>query len=577
MLPVYFGSPDVCLFGSYHSPTLPARRVAVLILNPLGHEQVHSYRVLRCLAESLADKGFATLRFDLEGTGDSSGDDRTPGRLAAWQKSISDAAIELKKRSGVERLAIVGLRLGALLALHAAPACSAEHAVLWMPVTSGKAHGRELLRLHKMLMPKVRPENAPAEDEEALGFALRKDTVNDLAKLDPNTLSEKPVTGCLVVGGHDNPAEDKLLEKLQSLGVVTEYKHLPGHPFLVTDPHKNEVPSEVIDHIAGHLTSVFPDRDGPGLPTQLGGVIEGGPHREEAWLFGEPYQRFGILTRPATPSDKPALVFMNAGSVHHIGPGRAFVRMARKIADLGYPVFRMDLSGIGESPVAPNAVSNVPYPPNATLDAQAAMTALEQAGVAKKFILTGLCSGADIAFRAAVIDERVVGAWMINPQAFYFPSSDALKEFMHAELQAQYYKGAVWDLDRWKKMFRGETDVMRIARIMRGKVESALKRRLSRALGDSLPTAKNSPEARDVIADLELTARRTRDAFLLCSEDDPGLVYLLNYFDKGLEKLEAVPGFQKQVIAHVDHTFTPLWAQDLLSDTLIEHLRQKHG
>ena len=69
---------------------------------------------------------------------------------------------------------------------------------------------------------------------------------------------------------------------------------------------------------------------------------------------------------------------MNAGSIHRVGPNRSFVRMARRFADLGYPVLRMDLSGIGDSPAPAGCVENLPYPRDAILDAQAAMTALAE-------------------------------------------------------------------------------------------------------------------------------------------------------------------------------------------------------
>ena len=164
---------------------------------------------------------------------------------------------------------------------------------------------------------------------------------------------------------------------------------------------------------------------------------------------------------------------------------------------------------------------------------------------------------------------------MINPQAFYFPSSDSLKEFMHAELQATYYESAVWDLDRWKRVLRGEVDMRRVAGIMRAKVESAAKRRIARLLGQK-PVQEDKPEARDVIGDLRSMANRGVDTFLLCSEDDPGLVYLLKYFGPELNTLDGIANYRRELVKGTDHTFTPLWSQDVLSDILTEHLQKKH-
>ena len=254
--------------------------------------------------------------------------------------------------------------------------------------------------------------------------------------------------------------------------------------------------------------------------------------------------------------------------------------MARRWAALGYPVFRMDLSGIGDSAASDGTVENLPYPRDAVLDAQTAMNALSDGGIARRFILAGLCSGADIAFRAGVVDPRVAGAWMINPQAFYFESSDTLKELMRVDLEANYYKGAFRDVERWKRMLRGQVNVRHIAGILSAKVESSVKRRVVRLFGKTLAGAMDVtevPEAKDVIRNLREMTKRGADTFLLCSEDDPGLVYLLKYFGEELESLDGVARFRKEIVKNTDHTFTPLWAQDMLSDMLTEHLLKRHG
>ena len=70
---------------------------------------------MRHLAEDRERAGLIALRFDPDGTGDSAGDDLDPGRLDAWLDSIDDACA-LVRRAGAERIVLVGVRLGALLA-----------------------------------------------------------------------------------------------------------------------------------------------------------------------------------------------------------------------------------------------------------------------------------------------------------------------------------------------------------------------------------------------------------------------------------------------------------------------------
>src|SRR5438874_5834071 len=84
----------------------------VLIVPPFGWEDVCSYRPLRFLARMLAQSGFPVLRFDLPGTGDSSGDALGRELFEAWIQSIDDAAAELRAATGVTNVAVVGMRLG---------------------------------------------------------------------------------------------------------------------------------------------------------------------------------------------------------------------------------------------------------------------------------------------------------------------------------------------------------------------------------------------------------------------------------------------------------------------------------
>ena len=71
----WFGSGAYTLLGHLHDPAgAHAGSVrGVVIVPPFGWEDVCSYRPVRELAEMLAAAGMAVLRYDLPGTGDSSG------------------------------------------------------------------------------------------------------------------------------------------------------------------------------------------------------------------------------------------------------------------------------------------------------------------------------------------------------------------------------------------------------------------------------------------------------------------------------------------------------------------------
>ena len=79
---------------------------------------------------------------------------------------------------------------------------------------------------------------------------------------------------------------------------------------------------------------------------------------------------------------------------------------------------RLDLEGIGDSDGDEELFDDVAHFHGEQFFAQtrAALDALEGAGLGNRFILVGLCSGAYWAFHAALADDRVAAALMINPE-----------------------------------------------------------------------------------------------------------------------------------------------------------------
>jgi pimeloyl-ACP methyl ester carboxylesterase len=142
--------------------------------------------------------------------------------------------------------------------------------------------------------------------------------------------------------------------------------------------------------------------------------------KERIFHFGEDQNLLGILTEPATPADssKPVILFLNAGVVHHIGPFRLGTEFARTLADDGFRSFRFDLSGLGDSNLGKSQVN---AEQRFIDDAKAAMDTLQaQLGAATRFIIFGLCTGADNAHKVTAVDTRINGAIFID--GYTYPS-----------------------------------------------------------------------------------------------------------------------------------------------------------
>ncbi len=135
--------------------------------------------------------------------------------------------------------------------------------------------------------------------------------------------------------------------------------------------------------------------------------------KERALLFGETKSLTGVITEPALPPDPalPAVLFLDAGVLHHVGPNRVHVRLARELAREGFLCMRFDFSGLGDSRPRRDAV---PFAESAVAETRKAMDVLAARG-ARSFLLFGICSGADAALRVALQDPRVAGAALVEP------------------------------------------------------------------------------------------------------------------------------------------------------------------
>lgn len=157
---------------------------------------------------------------------------------------------------------------------------------------------------------------------------------------------------------------------------------------------------------------------GPGQSRFFSRRLAGFVIRETVVEFGPAGRFVGILSRLDSPSPSPAdlgVLITNAGIIHRVGPHRLHVRLGRHLAAQGYPCVRYDLPGIGDSEGAGGEqVAQM------TLAATSGvLDRLQRMGVARRFVILGICSGADHSLMASVVDPRIVGAVVIDPTTVF--------------------------------------------------------------------------------------------------------------------------------------------------------------
>jgi hypothetical protein len=173
---------------------------------------------------------------------------------------------------------------------------------------------------------------------------------------------------------------------------------------------------------------------------------------EHAVTFAAGKSLVGVLTRAELEGDplRPPVLLLNAGIVHRVGPNRIHVRIARELARRGFASLRFDLSGIGDSLPRTDGLS---LHAAALADVREAMDFVAAELKASSFILIGLCSGADLAFRAAVADERVAGAVLIDG----FPYHTLRSRFHHFA----YRLSRLWRSGIWRRLAAPDGPILR--------------------------------------------------------------------------------------------------------------------
>jgi hypothetical protein len=136
--------------------------------------------------------------------------------------------------------------------------------------------------------------------------------------------------------------------------------------------------------------------------------------KEKIVTFGKDNRCVGVVTEQDPKLEKnyvPALLVWNAGLLHRVGPYRLYVDLARKMASIGFLTFRFDLSGKGDSV---SRRDNMCERDRSIQDVKDAMDYLVRKRDCERFVLLGLCSGADEAFPVGVQDSRVAGLILLD-------------------------------------------------------------------------------------------------------------------------------------------------------------------
>lgn len=562
MTPIYVDGR----FGWCHAPAAgPHAPVGVVLCPAFGQEEVCTHHGLMALGEALAARGVAAIRFDYGGTGDSIDGPVTIGGLVA---DTAAAAAWLRAHADVHRVMLAGVRLGAAIATMAANRIEGVDAlVLLAPIISGQAFIRETRASAAVASLSGLDPVPPLEGDAPLnanGFHWSAAFQREVAEIDLSA-QPAPVGTALFVPPRADRRSGKLAQRWRDGGGDVTELPFADYDGWMQDPTTNETPVEtfaaVADWVAEHAgppagATVAALPPSPSLVTDA--------YIEEPLRFGAGDAVFGMLCRPADRAAAPiAALLMHEGSTHHIGNGRAYVRLARRLAAAGFASLRMDLTGMGDSPAGDNP-RHPHYDPERIPEGVAGIDCLAAQGFPRA-VVTGLCSGAHTALQVTLADDRAVGSMVLNLQKFVWHYGDDIRVAVRDNKRSlKGYIRAMRNPGEWRRMLKGEADLPGIARVLAKRTAVRL-----RHAATSLLPPKPGSEAAEVRAQLATLSARGAHVHLVFSDEDPGLADMGMKLGRGARLLRHYPPVRMVTLDRADHHFNGTLARDRHIEMLV--------
>lgn len=136
MKQIRFESRGKEVFGYMHMPEVDGKAPAIILCHGFGAGAAEWNRLYVDFAREAVKRGYAVLRFDCIGSGDSDYDFAENTNISGWFKDVKNAIDYAEKEEKIDsgRIALMGLSMGAATVLLAARDERVATAVAWAPV-----------------------------------------------------------------------------------------------------------------------------------------------------------------------------------------------------------------------------------------------------------------------------------------------------------------------------------------------------------------------------------------------------------------------------------------------------------
>jgi len=224
----FLPAADRQIFSLHYPAGQPERNETIILCPPAPQETMRSQAALGQLARRLQEDGFHVIRFDYSGTGDSEGfSDQIS--LDHWLLDLLSVYGWAQFHLRTQKISLLGLRLGAPLAIRASQQVNVERLVLWDPIIDGlnylhdmeKAHVRQFqLNANEPPFPSLRYSG-----EQCMGFPWTSSWRAELAGISKSTLHPKAKKTHFVLSATDTLVRETCT-LWQNHGLVADIQHV---------------------------------------------------------------------------------------------------------------------------------------------------------------------------------------------------------------------------------------------------------------------------------------------------------------------------------------------------------------
>jgi pimeloyl-ACP methyl ester carboxylesterase len=531
-------------------------RVGVMIVGPFGYDDYALHESFRRFAALAAKAGRPCLRFDAPGSGNSADPPAGEDGMTAWLEAARAARSEFIRRAGLAQVIVVGVGMGAPVALDLARETQAAGLALIAPWLDGRRALREYEASSRLMLDALgvgpEPVEAPG-DLWTCGFLISAAT---RAALAARKIGAQELGGLPAVLLAARPAQrDALAALAQAVGRCAEALTLEGFDEAAFDP---SAPAMTPDQLAPILawieqlaqaTPIEPAT--PALSAWEPTFLEGERFREEALRFGRDGRLFGVLCLPKGQTPRAVMLLLTSGRGRSLGWARAELLEARRLARSGVASLRFDMAGIGDSQA--DGAREPLYDEARVADVSEAVDEALARGLGP-IGLYGRCSGAFLGFVSLALEPRLAGAVICNGQRYVWRQGETVADAMKQSVRSLgALSERVFEARQWRRLLRGEIT----AREATVKVVGALRKQVERQLirrGFTLTDeARLAKGVRARFADI---ARRKAPLRIVIAEGDRAIDELRMFLPTD-EDVAALGVVSLSFVPDADHNMTP--------------------